>query len=59
MTVVGQPQVTYAYDNADRLTQVQQGTSTTTIAYDIAGRRISLTLPNTNSVAYTFNATSE
>lgn len=60
MTVVGQPQVTYAYDNANRLTQVQQGTSTVTIGYyDDADRRTSLTLPNTNSVAYTYNTTSE
>jgi len=31
VTVVCQTQVTYTYDNANRLTQVQQGTSTVTI----------------------------
>jgi YD repeat-containing protein len=59
MTVLGQTQVTYTYDNADRLTQVQQGTSMTTIAYDIAGRCTILTLPNTNSLTYAYNAASE
>ena len=59
MTVVGQPQVTYAYDNADRLTQIQQRTNTVITAYDDADRRTSLTLPNTNVVVYTYNATSE
>ncbi|MDF0676561.1 MAG: RHS repeat protein [Nitrospira sp.] len=56
---MGQPQVTYKYDNADRLTQVQQGTNTVTIGYDAAGRRTSLTLPNTNSITYAYNAASE
>lgn len=51
--------VNYTYDNADRLTQVQQGTSTTAIAYAIAGRRTSLTLPNTNSIVYAYNAASD
>lgn len=51
--------ITRTYDGLDRLTQVQQGTSTTTIAYDIAGRRTSLTLPNTNSIVYAYNAASE
>ncbi|BFU89610.1 MAG: hypothetical protein NTAFB01_07970 [Nitrospira sp.] len=59
MTVVGQPQVTYAYDNADRLTTITQNTSTVTIGYDDADRRTSLTLPNTNSIIYVYNAASE
>jgi len=59
MTVVGQTQVVYTYDNANRLTQVQQGTSTVTMAYDDADRRTSLMLPNTNSVTYAYNAASE
>jgi RHS repeat-associated protein len=59
MTVVGQPQVVYTYDNANRLTQIQQGTSTVTIGYDDADRRTSVTYPNTNSVTYAYNAASE
>jgi len=59
MTVVGQTSVTFTFDNANRLTQVQQGTSTVTIGYDNADRRTSLTLPNTNSVTYAYNAASE
>ena len=54
MTVVGQTQVVYTYDNANRLTKVQQGTSIVTLAYDTADRRTSLTLPNTNSVTYVY-----
>ncbi len=59
MTVVGQTQVVYTYDNANRLTQVQQGTSTVTLAYDDADRRTSLTLPNTNSIVYAYDAASQ
>jgi YD repeat-containing protein len=49
MTVLGQPTVTYTYDNANRLTQITQGTATVTFAYDAANRRTSLTLPNMGS----------
>jgi YD repeat-containing protein len=59
MTVADQPQVTYTYDNANRLTQVEQGTDTVPMGYDIAGRRTSLTLPNTNNLTYAYNAASE
>ena len=59
MTVVGQTQVVYTYDNANRLTQVQQGTSTVTIGYDDADRRTSVTYPNTNSITYGYNVASE
>lgn len=59
MTVVGQPQVVYTYDNANRLTQVHQGTSTVTIGYDDADRRTSVTYPNTNKIEYLYNAASE
>ncbi|MDH5669368.1 MAG: RHS repeat-associated core domain-containing protein [Nitrospira sp.] len=59
MTVVGQPQVTYTYDNANRLTTIVQGTSTVTIAYDDADRRTSVTYPNTNKMEYAYNAASE
>src|SRR5207302_8150801 len=46
MTVAGQPAVSYTYDNADRLTQITQSTSTTIFSYDDINRRTSLTLPN-------------
>jgi uncharacterized protein RhaS with RHS repeats len=39
MIVAGQPQVTYSYDNANRLTQISQGTSTVSFSYDTANRR--------------------
>ena len=42
----GQPTVTYAYDNADRLTQVIQSSATVALAYEAAGRRTSVTVPN-------------
>ena len=59
MTVVGQTQVVYTYDNANRLTTITQGTSTVTIAYDDADRRTSVTYPNTNKVEYAYNVASE
>ncbi|MGH9718537.1 MAG: RHS repeat domain-containing protein [Candidatus Acidiferrales bacterium] len=46
MSVSNQAQVAYSYDNANRLTQIAQGTSTVSFAYDNANRRTSLTLPN-------------
>ncbi len=55
----GQPQVTYTYDNANRLTAITQSTSTVTIAYDDADRRTSVTYPNTNKAEYAYNAASE
>ena len=59
MTVAGQPTVNYTYDNANRLTQITQGSNLVTIGYDDADRRASLTLPNGNSVVYAYNAASE
>jgi uncharacterized protein RhaS with RHS repeats len=59
MTVVGQPQVTYTYDNANRLNTIAQSTSTVTIAYDDADRRTNAAYPNTNKVEYGYNAASE
>ncbi len=34
MTVAAQSTVNYTYDNANRLTQITQGTATVTIGYD-------------------------
>jgi YD repeat-containing protein len=59
LTVARQTAVTYTYDNANRLTQVQQGTSTVTLAYNDADRRTSLTLPNGNSITYEYDAASQ
>ncbi|BCJ55388.1 hypothetical protein Asp14428_68630 [Actinoplanes sp. NBRC 14428] len=45
MTVPGQAQTTYDYNNADQLTTVTRGTDVTGIGYDALGRRQTLTLP--------------
>jgi RHS repeat-associated protein len=50
MTVFGQP--------ANRLTEITQGTSTVSFAYDLAGRRTSLTLPNGVLVEYAYDPAS-
>ena len=46
MTVVGQPTVSYGWDNANRLTGITQGSTSIPIVYDNADRRYTLTLPN-------------
>jgi YD repeat-containing protein len=55
MTVAGQPQITYTYDNANRLTQIVQGTSTVGFSYDTANRRSTLTLSNGVNVSYSYD----
>jgi RHS repeat-associated protein len=55
MTVAGQPQVTYSYDNANRLTQIAQGTSTVGFSYDTANRRSTLTLSNGVNMSYAYD----
>jgi RHS repeat-associated protein len=50
--------VAYAYDNANRLTQITQGASTVTYTYDAAGRRTSLTLPNNVLIEYVYDSAS-
>ena len=55
MTVAGQTQIVYGFDNADRLTTITQGTSQVTIGYDNASRRTTVTYPNTNSLLYGYN----
>jgi YD repeat-containing protein len=42
--VAGQTAVSYSCDNANRLTQITQGTAMVAFTYDNAGRRTSLTL---------------
>jgi RHS repeat-associated protein len=58
MTVAGQPQVTYSYDNANRLTQIAQGTSTVGFSYDNLNRRSTLTLSNGVNLSYTYDSDS-
>ncbi|HEY9157294.1 RHS repeat-associated core domain-containing protein [Candidatus Binatus sp.] len=58
MTVAGQPQVSYAWDNANRLTGLTQGSTSVSLNYDNANRRTSLTLPNGIVVAYTYDSDS-
>jgi len=58
MTVLGQPTVNYAYDNADRLTQITQGSATVSFTYDNASRRTSLTLPNGVVTEYAYDVAS-
>jgi YD repeat-containing protein len=59
MTVAGQPAVSYTYDNANRLAQVAEGTSTAALGYDAANRRTTLALPNGVVVSYAYDAASQ
>jgi RHS repeat-associated protein len=58
MSVPGQTQISYGYDNADRLTTITQGSAIISFAYDDAGRRISHTLPNGVVTEYGYDAAS-
>jgi RHS repeat-associated protein len=55
MTVVGQPTVSYGWDNANRLTGITQGSTSIPFNYDNANRRINLTLPNGILLTYTYD----
>jgi YD repeat-containing protein len=55
MTVVGQPSVSYSWDNANRLSSITQGSTAIPFAYDSANRRSTLTLPNGIVLAYTYD----
>ena len=44
-TVVGQPEVTYTYDDADRLVGIVRGTVNVALSYDDANRLKTVTLP--------------
>jgi RHS repeat-associated protein len=59
MTVTGQTAVSYAYDSANRLTQITQGTPTVSFVYDNANRRSTLTLPNGIVTSYGYDDASE
>ena len=55
MQVLGQSQVIYTWDNADRLSGITQGSSSVGFSYDSANRRTTLTLPNGVTVTYTYD----
>jgi RHS repeat-associated protein len=54
MQVVGQSQATYAFDNANRLTGISQG-SAVGFSYDNANRRTCLTVPNSVIATYVYD----
>jgi YD repeat-containing protein len=58
MLVAGQTQVSYSWDNANRLTGITQGTASVGFQYDNANRRTQLTLPNGVTVAYSYDSDS-
>jgi RHS repeat-associated protein len=55
MQIAGQSQVSYAYDNGNRLTQILQGNSTVGFSYDNDSRRSTLTLPNGIVGSYSYD----
>lgn len=55
MTVAGQLQIVYGFDDADRLLTITQGTSQVTIGYDNASRRTTVTYPNGSNLVYGYN----
>ena len=59
MTVPAQSGVNYAYDNANRLLRIVQGSSTVSFAYDAGSQRTSLTLPNGVVMSYSYDNASQ
>jgi RHS repeat-associated protein len=59
MTVAGQAGFNYNYDNANRLTQISQGSAAVSFAYDSSNRRTSLTLPNGIVMSYGYDNASQ
>ena len=51
--------MTYAYDNADRLTGITQGSAQVGFTYDAASRRSTLTLPNGIVATYTYDTANQ
>ncbi len=49
----------YAFDAANRLTQIMQGTTTVGFTFDNANRRATLTLPNGIVGSYTYDSASQ
>lgn len=59
MTAGSQATVSYAYDAANRLTSITQGSEEVGFSYDAANRRIELTLPNGVTTTYDYDAASD
>jgi RHS repeat-associated protein len=59
MSVSGQSQISYGFDNASRLTSITQGSASVSFGYDNDGRRVSLVLPNSITANYAYDAASE
>jgi RHS repeat-associated protein len=59
MSVSGQTAVNYTFDNANRLTQISQGSANVSFGYDNDSRRTSLTLPNGVALNYGYDAASQ
>ena len=59
MTVPGQSVVNYTFDNANRLTQITQGSTTVSFSYDNANRPTTLTLPNGITTSYSYDNASQ
>lgn len=55
IAVVGQPTVSYGWDDANRLTGITQGSGSIPIAYDNADRRNTLTLPDGIVLTYSYD----
>lgn len=51
--------MSHSYDNANRVIQITQGSSTVSFAYDAGSRRTSLTLPNGIVMSYSYDNASE
>ena len=59
LTVPGQAVVNYTFDNANRLTQITQGSTTVSFGYDNANRRTTLTLANGVVTGYSYDGASQ
>ncbi|MGH9410199.1 MAG: RHS repeat domain-containing protein [Vicinamibacterales bacterium] len=58
MDVTGQSEISYVFDDGDRLTSLAQGTNVVAFGYDDANRRTSLTLPNGIVTEYGYDTAS-
>jgi len=59
MEAPGQARVTYSWDAASRLTQIQQGSQLALFTYDNANRRTLVTLPNGATTEYQYDLASQ
>jgi RHS repeat-associated protein len=59
LSVPGQPDVNYTFDEANRLSQINQNSSTVSFTFDSAGRRTTMTLPNGVTATYNYDDASQ